>query len=229
MLSGLLLWFTAFGHADSKLRKPSAAEQKVLAHYTDIIHSILDQLESDDWDTKTDWDIDEKVLVSEDPDVPLDVDELIQRSYTVKGGSPLYQREIAPFLEKMKHMTPTEMALAAQKLKRLQLEVEVHFNRAGVDADAKTSPQLQVPGAALSYQSDLSADKRSQTVIVIFGDWKSAQQHDDILRYHFKHAVHSPAIENIEIKMEGSPDRIQELLHSVDWKRVNQALTPAGS
>jgi hypothetical protein len=41
--------------------------------------------------------------------------------------------------------------------------------------------------------------------------------------------VHTPAIENIEIKMEGSPDRIQELLHSVDWKRVNQALTPAGS
>jgi len=176
-----------------------------------------------------DFDVDENVLVSNGNTYPLDVDELIQRSYSVKRDSPLYQREVAPFLAKMPQMSPTEMAQGGKKLKMLRLEVQVHFNRAAADKDARTKPQLQVPGAAYSFMTEQSEDKRSQTVVPLFGDWKSAQQGADDLKFHFKHPPHTPVVENIAVQLQGSPDRIRELLQSADWKRVNQALIGAGS
>ncbi len=213
--------------AQGNLRAPTPAEQRVLERYRDTIHSVLDAFDSDDWDTTTDFDVDDNVLVSNDPDVPLDVDELIQRSYTVKKDSPLYQREVAPFLAKMQQMSSMEMAQAGKKLKKLRLEVQVHFNRAAADRDARTKPHLQVPGAVYSFLTEQSQDQRSQTVVLLFGDWKSAQQRSDDLKFHFKHPMHTPAIENVVVQLQGSPDRIKELLRSVDWKRVNDAL--AGS
>jgi poly(3-hydroxybutyrate) depolymerase len=159
----------------------------------------------------------------------LDVDELIQRSYTVKKDSPLYQREVAPFLAKMQQMSPSEMAQAGKKLKMLRLEVQVHFNRAAAETDARTKAQLQVAGAAYSYVTEDSEDKRSQTVVVLFGDWKSAKAQENGLTFHFKHPAHTPVIENIVVQLHGSPDRIRELLKSADWKSVNGALVGAGS
>jgi len=223
------LFLAAVANAQAPVRDPTPAEKKVIEQYTNIIHPFLDTFDSDDWDTKVDFDVDDNVLVGQSNDYPLDVDELIQRSYTVKRDSPLYQREIAPFLAKMQQMSPTEMAQAGKKLKMLRLEVQVHFNRAAADKDARTKPQLQIPGAAYSFMTEQSEDKRSQTVVLLFGDWKSAQQGGDDLKFHFKHPPHTPAVENIVVQLQGSPDRIRDLLHSADWKRVNQALIGAGS
>jgi hypothetical protein len=223
------LALAAPAHSQSTVRDPTPAEKKVVDQYANVIHSFLDTFDSDDWEAKVDFDVDENVQVSTGNTYPLDVDELIQRSYTVKNGSPLYQREVAPFLAKMDQMSPTEMAQAGKKLKMLRLEVQVHFNRAAADKEARTKPQLQVPGAAYSYMSEQSEDKRSQTVVVMFGDWKSAQQGSDDLKFHFKHPPHTPVVENIVVQLQGSPDRIRELLQSADWKRVNQALIGAGS
>lgn len=207
--------------AQNNLREPNATERQVLEKYRDAIHTVLDSIDSEDWDTTTDFDVDDNVLVSSDPDVPLDVDELIQCSYTVKKDSPLYQREVAPFLAKMQQMSPMEMAQAGKKLKMLRLEVQVHFNRAAADRDARNKTQLQTPGAAYSYVTEESEDKRSQTVVLLFGDWKSAQQRGDDIKFHFKHPAHTPVIENVVIQMQGSPERIRELLRTVDWKKVN--------
>jgi hypothetical protein len=71
-------------HAQSPLRDPTPAEKKVLEQYTNVIHPFLDSFDSDDWDTKVDYDVDENVQVSNSNEYPLDIDELIQRSYTVK-------------------------------------------------------------------------------------------------------------------------------------------------
>jgi len=223
------LFLAAVANAQAPVRDPTPAEKKVIEQYTNIIHPFLDTFDSDDWDTKVDFDVDDNVLVGQSNDYPLDVDELIQRSYTVKRDSPLYQREIAPFLAKMQQMSPTEMAQAGKKLKMLRLEVQVHFNRAAADKDARTKPQRQIPGPAYSFMTEQSEDKRSQTVVLLFGDWKSAQQGGDDLKFHFKHPPHTPVVENIVVQLQGSPDRIRELLHSADWKRVNQALIGAGS
>lgn len=213
--------------AQNNLREPNATERQVLEKYRDAIHTVLDSMDSEDWDTTTDFDVDDNVLVSSDPDVPLDVDELIQRSYTVKKDSPLYQREVAPFLAKMQQMSPMEMAQAGKKLKMLRLEVQVHFNRAAAERDARNKTQLQTSGAAYSYVTEESEDKRSQTVVLLFGDWKSAQQRGDDIKFHFKHPAHTPVVENIVIQMQGSPERIRELLRTVDWKKVNEAMSGA--
>jgi len=216
-------------HAQSPLREPTPAEKKVLEQYTTVIHSFLDTFDSDDWDTKIDYDVDDSVLVSNGNEYPLDIDELIQRSYTVKKDSPLYEREIAPFLAKMQQMSPAEMAQEGKKLKMLRLEVQVHFNRAGAETDAKTRTQLQVSGATYSYMTEESEDKRSQTVVLLFGDWKSATVGSQSLVFHFKHPAHTPAVENLVFQLQGSPDRIHELLRSADWKKVNGALIGSGS
>src|SRR6516164_8266140 len=86
------MWmFTGFACAqDSPLRDPTPAEKKVLENYTEVIHSFLDTFETEDWDMHVDFDVDDQVLVGKRNEVPLDVDELIQRTYTVKNGSPLY-------------------------------------------------------------------------------------------------------------------------------------------
>ena len=233
-----LLWIVCFSalvlhatpiHAQSPLREPTAAEKKVLDQYTSVIHSLLDTFDSDDWDSNVDFDVDENVMVSTGNTYPLDVDELIQRTYNVKKDSPLYQREVAPFLAKMEQMSPTEMAQAGKKLKRLRMEVQVHFNRAAADKDAAAKPQLQAAGAVYSFMTEESEDKRSQTVVLLFGNWKAAQRGENGLDFHFKHPPHTPVIENIVIQLQGSPDRIRELLHSADWKRVNDALIGASS
>lgn len=226
--SGLVLHSTAV-QAQAPVRDPTPAEKKVIEQYANAIHSFLVSFDSDDWDTKVDFDVDGNVLVGTSNEYPLDIDELIQRSYTVKKDSPLYQREVAPFLAKMDQMSPTEMAQAAKKLKKLNLEVQVHFNRAAADSDARTKPQLQVPGAVYSFMTEESDDKRSQTVVLLFGDWKSAQSRENGLGFRFKHPPHTPVIENVVIQLQGSPDRIRELLHTADWKRVNNALIGAGS
>ena len=44
--------------------------------------------------------------------------------------------------------------------------------------------------------------------------------------YYFAHPPNSPFIENVEIRIYGADDRIQQLLRKVDWKEVNLALTP---
>lgn len=225
----LLFLFSFTAIAQSPVRDPTPAERKVLEQYRDVIHNVLDSFDSDDWDTKIDYDVDDNVQVSTGNAYPLDIDELIQRSYTVKKDSPLYQREVAPFLAKMQQMSPSEMAQSAKKLKMLRLEVQVHFNRAAADGQARTRPQLQVPGAVYSFQTEESVDKRTETVVLLFGDWKSAQQGSDHLKFHFKHPPHSPVVENIEIQLQGSPDRIAELLKGENWKHVNDALIGAGS
>jgi hypothetical protein len=218
-------------HGQNGLRPPNDPEQKVIGQYRDVIHSVLDTMDSEDWDTRVDFDLDDNVLVGDrNKDVPLDIDELIQRSYTVKQDSALYQREVVPFLAKMQQMSPMEMAQAGKKLKMLRLEVQVHFNRAGADSHARTLPQLNVPGAAFSFLlEDQGPEKRAQTAVLLFGDWKSAREIDNGLAFRFKHPPHTAAIENVVIEMHGSPDRIQEVLHSADWKRVNEALTGSGS
>ncbi len=213
--------------AQNNLREPNATERQVLEKYRDAIHTVLDSMDSEDWDTTTDFDVDDNVLVGNNPDVPLDVDELIQRSYTVKKDSPLYQREVAPFLAKMQQMSPAEMAQAGKKLKMLRLEVQVHFNRAAAERDARSKTQLQTRGATYSYVTEESEDKRSQTVVLLFGDWKSAQQRGDDIKFHFKHPAHTPVVENVVIQMQGSPERIRELLRTVDWKKVNEAMSGA--
>ncbi len=208
------------------LRPPDPAERRVLSNYRDVLNKVLAQLANGDWQETVEFEITDEVMVSGDPDVPLDVNESIQRSYSVRRGSALYEREVAPFAERMTSSgDPAEMARIAKQMKMTRFSVQVHFNQPNVSLDPPADrSELRVPGVAHAYR--LKTD-RGTSVALLFGNWKTAtwdaaQGWD---HFHFKHAAHQPAIENAVIRLDGSPERIQELLHSVDWTAVNGALS----
>jgi hypothetical protein len=44
-------------------------------------------------------------------------------------------------------------------------------------------------------------------------------------RFHFKHPVCTPYIENLWVKMEGTPENLAILLKTINWQKFNEALT----
>ena len=56
-----ILLLSTVAHAQSPVRDPTPAERKVLEQYRDVIHSVLDSFDSDDWDTKIDYDVDDNI------------------------------------------------------------------------------------------------------------------------------------------------------------------------
>jgi len=212
------------------LRDPNPQEKQILMHYRQVIGKVLDQFQSDDWEEKVDYEITDDVSVSGDPDVPLDVNEMTQRSYTIRPGSTLYQKEVASLAEKLTATTdPNEMARLAKQRKVTNLTVEVHFNNlcVGLDSAPATASDLHIPGAAMAYHIKPAKLGRGAAVVLLFGNWKAATWNADNTceRYKFKHAAHQPAIENVVIQMDGSPERIDQLLKTVKWEGVNSGLT----
>ncbi|HVN18982.1 MAG TPA: hypothetical protein VMU05_09425 [Dongiaceae bacterium] len=215
---------------EGNLRDPNPQERKILMQYREVIGKVLDQFQSDDWEEKIEYEITDDVSVSGDPDVPLDVNELIQRSYTIRPGSALYEKEVAPLAQKLTATSdPNEMARIAKQRKVTNLSVEVHFNRlcVGMDSAPSAASDLHIPGTAAAYRIKPAKLGRGDAVVLLFGSWKTATWNGDngCERFKFKHAAHQPAIENVVIQMDGSPERIGELLKTVKWDAVNTALT----
>ena len=60
-----------------------------------------------------------------------------------------------------------------------------------------------------------------------FGDWSPLHWDADHGWYNFafKHPQNSAFIENVEIRIGGADDRIQQLIRAIDWRQVNTAMT----
>jgi len=216
--------------AQRGLRDPNPEERALLMHYRDVINKILDQFQSDDWKESVDYEITDDVQVSGDPDVPLDVNELTQRTYNVRKGSALYEKEVAPIIVNLTATTdPMEMAQIARQKKVTTLKVEVHFNRlcVGMNAALNASQDLHLAGPSFATQLRPDGPKQGASVVLLFGNWKTANWNgnNSCVRFKFKHPAHQPAIENVVIQLDGSPERINEVLHNVDWRPVNDTLT----
>jgi hypothetical protein len=212
--------------AQQPMRAPTAEERTILTNYANVLHSILDQIPDDNWveNEHRRYDVDDQVEVSNDPDVPLDINESITREYIIRSGSPLEADRIKvlePLLEKFK-ANPTDPAtsLALQKAdKPTRITVEVHFNRLGapIDYAPGSAADLKISGPAAAYKSTDSRGEES--VVLLYGNWKAGS------RFRFRRPGRYPAIENIVIDITGDPDRIDHLLQTVNWKSVNSALT----
>lgn len=212
------------------LRPPTEAERAVLNHYRQVIREVLDTFQNDDWNQNVDFDVEDNVQVSDDRDVPLNIDELIQRTYTVRPGSTLFNRDFKPTMDRLTSThDPTEMAAIAKQLKMNKYSVEVHFDvlSVGVKPPPETNADLHLPGVALAYRVNNYKFDKGASVVLLFGDWKSAvwRAQDKMYHYKFQHAFRQPVIENVVIQLDGSPERIEELLRGVRWQRVNDALT----
>jgi len=222
----LILRCTAY----AELRKPTPAEQQVLNKYVTVINKVLDQFQSDDWNESVDYSVDDEVQVHPNSGRPLDVDEMFQRSYNVRPGSDRFKRLVQPVIEKLQHepdpSKKAEITKGVQDLMRLR--VEVHFNREsiGFDPPPAANTDLHLEGTAFAYKVNENPDGHGESYLLAFGSWGQLNWDAQHRWYHFRfaHPQNTPYIENIEIRIYGAPDRIQELLHTVDWKQVNEAL-----
>jgi len=215
----------------AELRKPNPAEQKVLTRYMTIINRVLDHFQGDDWNERVDYAVDDEVMVHPDSGRPLDVDEMFQRTYDVRPGSERFTRMVQPVIDRMQQ--EPDINKKSEIIKRVQdqmhLQVEVRFNREtiAVDPPPAANADLRIPGAAFAYKVNHSTSAHGISYILAFGSWSQMNWDDKSHTYHFKfaHPQNTAYIENIEILVSGAPDRLEELLHSVDWKQVNDALT----
>ncbi len=213
------------------LRPPTPAEQTAIDKYAKTVNKVLDQFRSDDWDENIDYAIDDPSVNTNDPGVPLDINELTQRTYTVRNGSQRFNEKIAPSMQQL--MSGSDMnakvKIGQQMQSLMRMQVQVHFNRAnlGFEPAPANNHDLHIPGAAFAYKIDDSAFGHGAAYILAFGNWNNSKWDAEHgwYHFHFAHPQNTPYIENIEVRIYGADDRIQQLLHSIDWNQMNDALT----
>ncbi len=213
----------------SAAHKPTPAEQKAITKYVDTMNKVLDQFRSPDWDEKIDATIDNP-LVSTFDDRPMDIDQLLQRTYEVRKESKRYQTLVLPRLQKVaaeKDINKKQLE-AAQIEDLLHLQVQVHFNMLVVPMitgpDSKVDPKI--PGATFVHKDRNNPFSHGVAYVLFFssknGRWEEV---NDVYRNFFVHKPDTPFIENVEIRIYGPEDRIKELLRKIDWKQVSNAFT----
>jgi len=211
-------------------RQPTAAEDKAIEKYVQTMNKVLDQFASPDWDQHLDVTI-EHPMVNIMDDRPLDIDQLLRRTYDVHPGSKRDQAMIQPRQQKVALIKDA----AQRDLQRAQLEdlkhlqVEVHFNMLVVPMMSGPDPKHdpKVPGATFVHQDRNNPFGHGVAYILFFSNGRAGKWDDpnDVYRNKFIHPPNSPYIENLEIRIYGSEDRVHELLRKIDWKQVNAALT----
>jgi hypothetical protein len=211
-------------------RQPTAAETQAITRFTQTMDKVLNQFHSDDWDENIDFTI-QHPMVNLMDDRPLDIDELIQRTYQVRSGSKRYQTMVVPLQKKAeleKDLTKKQIE-AAEAQDLMQLQVQVHFNMFVVPMitgpDAKRDPKI--PGATFVHQDRNNPFGHGVAYVMFFSNGKPGKwdETNGVYRNQFVHPPNSPFIENLEIRIFGPEDRIKELLRKIDWKQVNAALT----
>ncbi len=215
--------------AQAGRRPPTAAERVVVDHFREAIIQLLEPAVNEDWesDPTGDRDIPDNYMVSERLEVPFEITATMQRSYHVTTGSPYYQRVMAPLIEQMQGMTdPQAMKNLFAHVERTEVTISIVFNWASatIDDEPPRLKNLVVPGAALAWQIP---EDRQKKVTLLFGKWSGAAHGERELLYRFRQKGKYLAIENAVIELEGNSSRIDELLKTVDWNRVNAALYPA--
>ncbi|MGZ7091367.1 MAG: hypothetical protein ACXVKH_18030, partial [Candidatus Angelobacter sp.] len=198
--------------------------------YVTTMNKVLDQFRSPDWDEKVDTTIDHPT-VSTFGDRPMDIDQLLQRTYQVRKDSKRYKTLIEPRLQKL----ATEKDISKKQLEAAQIEdlqhlqVQVHFNMLVVPMitgpDSKIDPR--VPGTVFVHKDRNNPFSHGVAYVLFFSRGKPGrwEEVNDVYRNFFVHKPDTPFIENIEVRIFGSEDRIRELLRKIDWTQVNSALT----
>jgi hypothetical protein len=218
----------AFGF--STAHKPTPAEQKAITKYVDTMNKVLDQFRSPDWDEKIDVTIDNP-NVSTFGDRPMDIDQLLQRTYEVRKDSKRYKTLVLPRLQKVaaeKDVNKKQLE-AARIEDLLHLQVQVHFNMLVVPMITGPDPKVdpKIPGATFVHKDRNNPFSHGVAYVLFFSNGKPGrwEEVNDVYRNFFVHKPDTPFIENVEVRIFGPEDRIKELLRKIDWKQVNNALT----
>jgi hypothetical protein len=212
-------------------RKPTPAEEKAIAKYIQTMNKVLDQFRGPDWDETIDHAI-AHPMVNVMRDRPFDLDEDFQRTYQVRPGSQRYRAMIEPRLQKIAQIKdPTEKQLQkAQTEDLMHLQVQVHCNLFVVPMITPPDPKrdLKIPGATFVHKDRDNPFGHGVAYILFFSNGRTGKwdETNSAYRNTFVHSPNTPYIENLEIRIYGPEDRIKQLLRTIDWKQVNNALTP---
>ena len=213
-----------------KEHEPIPAEQKAITKYADIMNKLLDQFRSPDWDEKIDATIDHPT-VSTLGDRPMDIDQLLQRTYEIRKDSKRYKTLVEPRLQKLPTIKDiSKKQLEAAEIEDLQhLQVQVHFNMLVVPMITGPDPKVdpKIPGATFVHKDRNNPFSHGVAYVLFFSGTKNGrwEEVNDVYRNFFVHKPDTPFIENIEVRIFGPEDRIKELLRKIDWRQVNTALT----
>lgn len=232
----LLMLFLLFGtfEAKAQVRDATPAEQKALDKAIAAITDALDRFNNNDWNKEQDF-YSGQIGVHPTHDVPMDVDNNFERQYHVQANSERYNTLIQPLQQKINDALQqgdnNKVLELGKQLKALSwLTVDVYINRRVVNvfaADKGKNIKLSSMGAGYCYQ--IKKDQygnNANSYWLLFGNWQTATNGGYGLTYHFKHPPVTPYIENIAITITGADDRIQELLKTINWSELQDALTP---
>lgn len=225
-IGGLLLHALVFD-----FRPPTREEQKVLSKYSKAVEKLLAQFKDDDWEENVDHSL-VNAEVNPNSEQPLTIDSIVQRTYDVRGSSERYKEMVLPLVKQMVQSTDLDekKELNRQIQDLMHVQVQVRFNRVRISVvpTPQENQDLDIEGAALAYKIRNDAYSSGTAYVLLFGDSKALawDPEHNAFQYKFVHPAGAPVIENVEFRIYGADDRIQQLLHSIDWKDANDALTP---
>ncbi len=212
-------------------RPPTPEEQKVLTRCSRTIDKILAQFQDDDWEENVDHSI-ANAEVNPNSDQPLTIDSIVQRTYDVRGSSERYKEMVLPLVKQMVQSTDLdekkELNQQIQDLMHVQVQVRLNRARIPVVPTPQENQDLQIEGAALAYKIRNDAYSSGSAYVLLFGDRKALEWDPEHNAFHYKfaHTGGAPVIVNVEFRVYGADDRIQQLLHTLDWKVADDALAP---
>jgi len=212
----------------AQLRDPSPEEKKALDKVVPVIEDILDHFNSNDWDKAQDY-YNNDIAVNPNPDVPLDINCNFEREYKVKMNSDRYNSLIKPLVDKIMDASQkgdyqTTLSLGKQNELLSRFTVDVYINRKIAEVTGKRSKKITVNGVPYAYHLDEDSNTPARYCL-LFGNWATARPNEYGLGFHFIHPHKTPFIENVAFIIQGADDRVQQLLKTINWSEVQNALT----
>ncbi len=222
VVTAMLLTNLAAARAETRDLTP--AERALVDRYSRVVGSVLDQFRSDDWVEKIDYTLDEPSTAVK-PDTPLQVG-LLERTYNARPGSQRWNALIEPNAKIVTggNASPQAMAQAGKKMQSLMhVHVSATFNVRFSALDFEHDTELKIAGVTRAFTDPHPTGYAEPGVVLLFsggsaGRWAKA---DGGLRFDFANPPGAVVIENVEIRISGAKDRIDELLRDTDWRPVN--------
>lgn len=211
-------------------RPPTPQEQRVLDKYSRVINKVLAQFKDETWQENVDQSL-ANVEVDPSSEFPLHVNAFVQRTYLMRHSSRAYNEKVFPLVRQMVLSSDLdkkrELNQQVEDLTVVQVQVRFNQPHIAVMPNPENSHDLHIPGTAVAYKIDNDELAAASTYVLFFGDPKalSWNSYHNWFDYKFMYVGNTASIENVEFLISGAEDRIQQLLHTIDWNQVNSALT----
>jgi hypothetical protein len=226
-LSGFALCYPA---GSATLRPPTPEEKKVLENCSQVINKVLSQFQDDDWEENVDHTL-ANAKVNVNAGFPLSINAFVQRTYDVRGSSDRYKELVLPLVKEMVGAPNLEqkkdLNQQIQDVMHVQVQVRLNQPHISITPQPVDNEDLRIPGTAFAYRIKNEGYSSGTAYLLFFGDAKSLawNAEHNWFDYKFSHPANTAAIENLEFRIYGADDRIQHLLHVIDWNQVNSVFT----